>query len=294
LCPTAPSKQIAVNVLYLGSGFLPPLWWLLTVRFSEIFEVEARWVRPWMKTAPLVVAAVFWALALTNPWHGQFITPVAGGRNVHHRMFSASVMVLGFECVMIMALNSRMCLRAENSPTVRRTAATMLVGSVVVISSLAGQAILDVTWPIDLTVIGCSVTVFLCVAGIYRLQLFHLLPVTLREVFENDPEGVVLIDARGRLRFANQQAEKLLPTVPFTPDGELLVHLTPLLSRTDGGESPVTLAEFWQEVIEGPRWGKLYYDDSSSPRCLQFTASRIGATMPRSEPVCHIRTYRRC
>ncbi len=78
---TLTEKQIALTLLFTGSITLPPLWWETCRRYIAWQGPTPRWMQSPLARLPLWLGGAAWLLMVTNPWHGQFIEPVLGGRN---------------------------------------------------------------------------------------------------------------------------------------------------------------------------------------------------------------------
>ena len=68
-------------LIYTGLLTIAPGWWLFTRGFSEMTgyrKVAFRWGLPWLAT----INALLWISMITNPWHGQLMTPVVGEEEI--------------------------------------------------------------------------------------------------------------------------------------------------------------------------------------------------------------------
>ena len=76
-------KEIGIAILYSGVVFLPALWWRLAVQWAGERGLRVAFDPVFWTGVPLAFAGVMWLVMLTNPWHGAFLAPVVGGRNVY-------------------------------------------------------------------------------------------------------------------------------------------------------------------------------------------------------------------
>lgn len=252
LAPDLFWKRLGLAVLYSGGIFLPPMWWMLALRWSEYrgaplpFDL-ARWTR-----LPLLFAGAMWLAMLSNPWHGQFIVPVVGGRNLYGPLWWLMAvpsygLILG---VLAVALRLRRRIRL---PDARRQAAFVvaatgltLVANWLYVAGASGST--NATLPV-LSLSG----VILCV-GMLREGLFGVLPVALPVITSHDPDGLLVVRPDGRLIHANPRARSMLAPVVLAAERPLLAALARRLRRPDGArldeESPEWEESWWQAALQ--------------------------------------------
>jgi signal transduction histidine kinase len=125
-------EQIGIALVYTGGIFLPPLWWMLALRWAEDrgsplpFDFT-RWTR-----IPLAWAIGMWLVMLTNPWHELLLTPVVGDWNIRYPLWwvlagANYVMILGVIVVELWVV------QRVRAPDVTRQAAFMIGASLVVL-----------------------------------------------------------------------------------------------------------------------------------------------------------------
>jgi signal transduction histidine kinase len=268
-------KQVGIALLYTGSIFLPPMWWMLTLRWATErgavlgFDPE-RWSR-W----PLVWASAMWLVMITNPWHGRFLTPVIGGRNVYGALWWAMALpnyalVLGASAVALQVY------QRSHARTLRRQAA--LVCSAGLVMLLANWLYVFRTEPsINATLVAITASAAVIVVGLYREGLFGLLPVALPVVAANDPDGLVLVRPGGRLAWANPRAHALLAPVRLLEGVRIPDALLGLLLEVDGtspDEADDRLQEVWWRQVLEPS-GQLYRFGLDGERWLRMRGHPI-------------------
>jgi signal transduction histidine kinase len=173
---------------------------------------------------------------LTNPWHGQFMTPVVGGRNVYHWGLAVAA-YSNYGVVLASAMLCGWAARRHASVVIRRKMAILAIATLVPL----GVHLLHVYLPgpsrLDPVAVGLGLAGLTILYGISRRRLFNLLPMALPGVLEQDPAGVALVDRDGRLLQWNPAASRLLDDIPLEPDLELLQLLPRKLEAACPGES---------------------------------------------------------
>ena len=252
-------KQAALAVLYSGTMWIPPSLWLLARRFIEEHDRRPRWSPAWAFRTALVFAALMSVGAVTNPIHGQFLTPMMGARNEHHWLWW--VASVGGYGVVISAcgLCFWLALRRDVGRTVRQQAAILGTGVLVPVAANLVYNLTPWPWHYDPSVVALASTVACLAVGVYGVGLFGLSPVSLRAALLSDPSAVLLVDRIGRLVFENEAARRLLTEAPFPRSSHALKCLATRLRTAEAGE-PVPEAELWgltQQHAKG-RVGTLY------------------------------------
>jgi signal transduction histidine kinase/CheY-like chemotaxis protein len=166
---------------------------------------------------------------VSNPWHGQFLTPVIGARNEYHWAWWG-VMGIGYlfllGAVAILAvLLTRERLRAD-----RINACVVLVAFALPAASHFVYVFSPRPLNVDPLVVGLGFACLISFLAISRTHLFSLLPFALPEMFRRDPNGLVLVDSRGRVRYANPAARRQLGEEVATQRVDIAILLRNLLS----------------------------------------------------------------
>jgi len=279
--------QVSLFVYYTGVIGTPAVSWRLALRFAEAQGMPFAWGRSRWAWAPVAAFGLLWLGMATNPWHHAFVTPVVdvlSPRNALWYANAASIyLTIGSVVVLYWLLRHR-----HRSWAVRRKAVMMaaafsapLVANFLYVSGLFEP-------PVDATFFGLFAATGLIMAGIYRTGLFNPLPVALPEVIENDPTGVVLLDANRHVIFANAAARKLFPDIPFGPEFEFASVLARHVRRADDPESPPNPVVLLQELDPANHLGGegLYRFAEAPERWLRISChaihSRRGAELGKS------------
>ena len=262
-------KQIGVSILYSGSIFLPAVWWIVALHWAADRGVtppfqSRRWVR-----APLVFAGAMWLAMLTNPWHGQFLVPVVGQRNLYRPLWWLMALpnyalILAAGAVVLRTLRGRDARPARSQAAFMILASGLtLVANLAYVSGAGPRA--GVTLPL------ISVAVLILVVGMLQQGLFGVLPVALRVIASHDPDGLLVV--RGvRLVHANPRARELLSPVELAAGVALPDALGPRLRRE--GTQAVRDWDAWWQAVLAPG-GALYPYDGDAPRWLRVSGQPV-------------------
>jgi PAS domain-containing protein len=243
-------EELGIFLIYSGAVPAAAACWVLAIRYAEAQGRPFPWARGWWIRGPVVASAIAWAGAVTNPLHGQLVTPVMGADNLHHWMWYA-VTPLGYLLVSGSLGLYALLAHASSDSLVRRNAVLMAggLGVTLAFSSLAYMP--SVSTPFDLTVVGLGAASAIFLYGAYRTQLFSLLPLAVVEATRHDPSGLILVDLQGTWLRSNPAAVKLLGPVLKQP-GLDVVSL--IARRFRGGDrEPLTRDDLARQLLQGPR-----------------------------------------
>jgi signal transduction histidine kinase len=230
LAQDATWKQVGVAIHYSGAIFLPALWWILALRWAEERGDPPRgglWQR-----LPLLFAGAMWLSMLANPWHGLFLTPQPGWRNVYGPLWWATALPSYALIVGLLVLELR-AWRRTRERGVRRQAAFMVAASGFTLAAnwvyVAG---FEIGVPATLPVLGLSAGIL--AVGMLREGLFGVLPAALSVIASNDPDGLVVFRPDGRPVYANRRARALLAPLSLDSGTPLPDVLTRAVSGSAG------------------------------------------------------------
>jgi signal transduction histidine kinase len=216
---TLPTKQLGLALLYTGAITLPACWWTVALRWAEEEHAQLPLRAPAWTTVPLAFAASMWLVMITNPWHGAFLTPVVGGRNVYQPFWYVMAVPAYGLILAALAVELAVVLRVRSSEVVRQGALMMaaslvtLVGNAAYVSGLVS---------VDVTPVVLSASAALLVLGMAREGLFGVMPAALEEIAADHPDGLVVTGPDGSVRYANARARALLTRFDLRPGSQLL------------------------------------------------------------------------
>jgi len=207
-----PVKITLSKLQYLGIINAPPL--------SLVFVIEYIHLRKWLKPRFL---ALFWIipvitalLAFSNEWHGwvwsSFSPSPAPGSNliIYGHGFWFWIWVIYAYAIITISIIFLTRAYISTEPLYRRQAGALLIGLTlpwvangIYIFSLSPIPGLDLT-PITFIISGLAVTL-----GVFRFQLFNLVPVARDILIESMSDAVVVLDAQDRIVDINPALQQL-------------------------------------------------------------------------------------
>jgi signal transduction histidine kinase len=279
---TSPvEKQVALTVLFTGSIPVVPTWWMAVRRYVAAHGLGRPWMTGHWAELPAWFAGAAWLFMLTNPWHGQFVTPVVGGRNVYHWGLALTA-YFNYAVVLASAMLCGWAARRHLSAPIRRKMAILAIATLVPLGVHLLHVHLPAAHRLDPVAVGLGLAGLTIFYGISRRRLFSLLPMALPEVLEQDPAGLAVVDRDGRLLQWNAAAARLLDGISLEPDLELLR----LLPRTlQGAPEDERLTDSRVLAPPIPRTSPsplvFRYLGRSDPRWLRLSLSPISSRWRR-------------
>ena len=203
------AERVSLAMLYTGGLLIPPLWWSVALRFAAARGVAPAWSQRWWTYLPFGFAALLWLGLMTNPLHGQFLTPVVGERSEHHWLWYVASIGSYATVAGVCAVYLSLALHRRARRRLRTQSALLLAATLLPLAANVAYNFAPWPWPADPTVLGLAGTNILLVAGIHWGQLFGVSSISLRDVIDSDSSGVLLLDTEGNLLFSNAAAERL-------------------------------------------------------------------------------------
>jgi signal transduction histidine kinase len=276
-------KLAGVTILYTGSITLPALWWMLALRWASGVGARLPLRGAVWQTLPLCWAAAMWLVMLSNPWHGAFITPVVGGRNVYHSLWFTMALP-NYGLILAAFLVELEVFRQVRQRAVRRQALYLITASALTMGGNLLYVIEAV--PLDFTVVVLSLSGTLLVVGMAREGLFGVLSTALPAIAASHPDGLVVVGPDGRVRYLNVRAERLLEPLAIREDFELLPTLQHSGLRPEAARLSETNDDWtWWHALTGAE-GVLFRKSEGTPRWLRLSASRVERRGPRESGYC--------
>lgn len=265
-CTRLDDKLFWANVEYLGITAIPVLLFTLAMRYSSLGSKPTRLQVLLLLIVPIVTNVLVW----TNDHHGlmrQNVQLDVDGPYVRvAKTYGPWLWVhVVYVYSLLMASSVLLFRLALRSPNVYRgQAASLLVTALLPwlanVVYLIGQSTfmrLDPT-PIAFTLSGAAAA-----WGLFRYGLLDVVPAARDAVFASMSDGVIVLDAQGRIVDLNPAAQRIAALnerqAVGRPLAEALVGESELLQRLDG--TPETRAE----VFLGPAGDRTAYDLSVSP-----------------------------
>ena len=172
-------KQIGLALLYSGAIFLPACWWTLAVRWAQEVERAARLRRPFWVRVPVLWAGAMWLVMASNPWHGWFLTPVLGGRNLYGPLWWVMA-IPNYALILAAAGLVIRVSRSASRPAVRRQGIVLISSSGFTLISNWAYLFDTGVRPVG-TLLVFAIAAAILALGMHRQSLFGVLPVALQE-----------------------------------------------------------------------------------------------------------------
>ena len=199
----------AVMVLYSGAILVTVSWWLMCLRYAESIGMPFPWATQTAINIPLAIGALLWVALLTNPWHGQFVTPIRGARNEYLWLWWVNTGFAYGSGSISAGLYLYLLTKAETA-TLRTRLSFMVSAPAGVMLANAAYALIPLDLPFDPTPIAFAICATLYLAGIYRVGYLSLSRLAIRTILDQQPNGLVVNDTTGTPLYWNQAAEDFL------------------------------------------------------------------------------------
>jgi signal transduction histidine kinase len=269
---TLAAKQLGIAVLYTGAIFMPALWWALALRWSEEVEAGLPLQAPAWSRLPLCWAGAMWLVMITNPWHGAFLIPVVGGRNLYQPLWYAMALPNYALILAALAIEVDVARRVARQAMRRQAAYLVAASGVTLLGNLT--YVMAIT-PFNLTLVVLSVSGALLLVGMAREGLFGVLPVALPAIAADHPDGLVVTGPEGDVRYANRRAHALLEPLVLRVDRPLHETLSDSRLRADLELPSATGSQdAWWRALSAPE-GVLFRMSAATPRWLSLSASSV-------------------
>jgi len=243
VCADLSSNLLLNDIEYLGIVTVPVAWLLLALRYTGRNQYITK------RTIALlfIIPALDVIFVATNSFHYQYyseiVPTVLSGSvvwNFHrgplfwlHTTYSYLLIVIA--CILIAS-------RYSGAPAIYRRQIALLLGAVAVpmiISFLYVAGAIPLPG-LDLTPLTFTVVGILLAIGLFRYQLFTMLPVAYPKIFSSISDGIVVSDARDQILDLNPAAREIAGRTESGLIGTSLTDtfpsLVPLISETAAGE----------------------------------------------------------
>jgi PAS domain S-box-containing protein len=259
-------KLFWANLEYLGITAIPVLWFTLAVRYASLGRRPTRAQLALLFVIPIITNVLVW----TNDHHelirqnirldfdGPYpiVAKTYGPWLWVHVTYVYSLLVAG------VALFFRLALRAPRM--YRGQATSLLVAALLPWMSNAVYLLGQSAWlRLDPTPIAFTLSSIAAAWGLFRYGLFDVVPAARDAVFTSMGDGVIVVDAQGRVVDVNPAALRIMERTEQQAIGrpirEVLVDRPDLVGRfRDVNESRA-------EIEVGPAGDQMVYDLSISP-----------------------------
>ncbi len=280
--PAAAGRWPALALSYGGHMLSVPAWLLVSARLAtmnglRLPGVLARLVNgaPWLFVG-------FFAVFVTSPVHGLFVTPIPGERELHHALWGVYALAAYGSIGAAVAIQALLTVRGETRQARRQAAVLLLALFLPAVANLA-FAVLPLPPEADPTSLGYAAGM-LVLAAAGGQPLLAITPVAFSNVLQHDEDGVVLTDRSGRTHYANPAALALFGRSALAVGSPALEALAPRLRSPGSGSTleATTLAE----CLLGGAPSELQVELPESERVLRIqhtpVPNRFGRTVARA------------
>jgi PAS domain S-box-containing protein len=260
------TKVVLSNVSYLGIVVVPTAWLIFAIEYTG----HGKWLtrrRLFLLTIPpLLTALTIW----TDGWHHWFRAEIALAESGPYRLldvtdgpafwahatYSYTLMLVG-TALLFQALMRSPHIYQGQIIAILIGALTPWVTNLVTVTRLIPWLHLDLT-PFAFTLAGLSVG-----WAFFRFRLLDVVPVARDAIIESMSDGVIVLDAKGRIVDINPVAEGILTCTAAEVIGKPAL---PILSRwPDLVERYLSVAETHAEITVGTGVVQRYFDLRVSP-----------------------------
>ncbi len=254
-------KIFWAKVKYLGVVAVPTMWLYLAVKYLG----QEKWLTPqytvWFLLEPIITLLLVWS----NDLHGlmwsslrlEKVGPLYLKVSTHglwwwiHTSYSYLLLLAGT------ALFIRRLIRSHD--LYRSQVVLILTGA---ISPWIGNAMyisgFNPLVPLDLTPFGFTITGLSISWGLFRAQLFDILPIARSAILENMKDAVIVLDIQNRIADLNRAACEIIGCQPAETIGKKVTSVStdwqPLIVQYDN------LSETNDEISIGHDDSKRYYN----------------------------------
>lgn len=213
LAAIEPPAKIFWSVMAYPGCLLGPVCLLF---FAFELQQLTWWLHPARLGALLVIPALAFALTVTNGWHFLIwsdFRPDPAGSNllVYGHGPAFWVVVIGYSYLCLIVATHLLAVASLRLARGHQWRAAGLFASILLPwSGNAAYVFHWSPWPVDLAPIGMALSSVLFWWVLVRSQLTDLIPLARHRLIEVLPEGVLVLDAGGRLLESNPRARRWL------------------------------------------------------------------------------------
>ncbi|MEW6094325.1 MAG: histidine kinase N-terminal 7TM domain-containing protein [Chloroflexota bacterium] len=197
---------------YLGAVLSPTLFLIFTLEYRQL----SRFLSPRYLILYSVIPLAALVTTMTNELHGliwQGFTPgPAGSNTIIYEHGPGFFVLISYDYLIVMAgflVLGAGWLYAKRP--YRRQIGIILLGSIFpILGGILYAFGIDIFPGLDITPISFLITGVIVAIGIFRFQLFTLVPIARHALIEYMNDGVLVVDAQNRLADINPAAEKYI------------------------------------------------------------------------------------
>ncbi len=243
---------------YLGVTTLPVGWFV----FAMTLAGHDRWINPHRIILLLIVPALIFVLVLNGNYFKEVHYFVREGVNFHEVDYTGWLFINLIYNYLLIGIGTFLMMRAVlHAPNLLRyQTAAMIVATIfpVVVNFLYISRIVPMLY--DLTPITFALSGLVLSWGLFHYRMFDLVPVARGAMVDRVSDGMLVLDAKGRVADLNPAAQQILNAhtagVIGLPLSDLLPQLQETLAVTPARHSEIALERDGQLV---------YYEAIATP-----------------------------
>ena len=262
-----PSKLFWVKFQCMGISIIPGAWLVLAFQCTGREKWPTRRTVALLTIEPLVVLLLVWTDPLRAKFYGDIELDTTGPLMVLSWTYGVGYWLDIVYSYVLISIGVFSLIRAlVRSPSLyRRQVGALLVGAFAPLVAFALSPLdLNPFHPLDLTPFAFTLTGLATAWGLFRFQLFDIVPVARDAVIEGMTDGVIVLDAQNRIVDLNPAAQRIIGHSPSRAIGQPAARVLsswPDLERyldVTGAPSQIVLGEGEAQHIYDPRISLLH------------------------------------
>lgn len=201
-----------IKVEYLGISMIPPLWIIAVIQYAG----KDKWLTSFRVAALFFIPVITLVLNYTNDYHHLYYSAVSVNNELFPHLwikrgawYWVNILYINASLVYCAYLLVKMWLGVKQ-PAYRRQIAVMLAGSLV---PWAGNIIYqsgNSPYGLDLSPFAFTISALIFSWGVFRYQIFEIVPIARDIVFESMRDGVLVLDNFNRIVDFNNVAQNII------------------------------------------------------------------------------------
>lgn len=224
-------KLLAHNTKFVSIALIPVVWMIFALQYTAR---QLKRLRQWfvlLSFMPFMTITLIYSNSLHQLVWSEINHVKASGFYVTisttnwwfwvHAFYSYGLLLIGSYLLLRQFLVSPSIYRRQLSAIFIAIAAPFVANAITIFNNA----------PIDLTPFAFVITGAALAWGLFRYQLLDLLPVARSVVVDSMSDGMIVIDAQGRILDVNPAAEVFLRQAESTMLGKRMAEIVPLLAQ---------------------------------------------------------------
>ena len=261
-----PSKLFWARVQYLGIAMVPVTWLAFALQYTGWEKWLTRRNVALLTIMPVATLLLLWTNDLHGLFHGDIRLNTIGPFSVLDATYGVWFWVDVAYSYLLLLLGTLLLIQAlTRSPHLyRRQVGVLLIGAFAPwVADLLSMSGLSPFYPLDLTPFAFTLTGLAVAWGLFRFQLFDIVPVARDAVIESMSDGVMVLDAQNRIVDLNPAAGRIVGCPATEAIGQPAAQV--LYSRPDLVERYRDVTEAHEEIVLGEGEAQRCFDLRISP-----------------------------